>query len=44
MSALLELPARVKNAQHFAELVSANLDAWYTCISKLHDCTTKQPA
>jgi hypothetical protein len=44
MSALPELPARVENAQHFAELVSADPDAWYTCIGELHDCATKQPA
>jgi hypothetical protein len=44
MSALLELLARVENAQHFAELVSANPDAWYTCIGELHNCATKQPA
>lgn len=42
MTALPELPARVENAQHFAELVSADPDAWYLCTAELHECATSQ--
>lgn len=44
MTALPELPARVENAQHFAELVSADPDSWYLCIRELHECATDQAA
>lgn len=40
MTTLPELPARVENAQHFAELVSNDPEAWYLCTAELHECAT----
>jgi hypothetical protein len=36
------LPARVENAQHLAELVTADPDSWYLCIGELHDRAATQ--
>jgi hypothetical protein len=42
MSVPPDLPARVENPQHLAELVTADPDSWYHCLSELHTYTTTQ--
>lgn len=42
MSVPPDLPARVENPQHLAELVTADPDSWYHCLGELHRCATTQ--